>query len=548
MIIQPGGWDLTELMGESMVEALNVENKMNASCPTLEVSVSFGRFENDSLSWEKWSTFSPNKYLEEVEKCSTPGSVAQKAAYFEAHYRKMAARKAEQLEQEMQMETNHLMKDDLTGEDHAGSTSEKLSTGHVQNSTGEVEKVTNIATAVSSSHSDEFSDKAAEVVECLMSADGEGKEEIYGLPEGCEINKSEEAVSETETHLNVCDEKVELARRLIHDDAPTNGFQDKVEPPISLEKETGNLLGNKTGKVKLDPLNKSQKMIPSRRENSLAGIKKKPASSLPKISPEISTPKTSKKMPASTLMSASRPSTKKASSPLLPRKTNPSTRESRKPAPSSLHMSLNLSSPNLDSTSFATRKSLIMEKMGDKDIVKRAFKTFQNNFSQVRASGGEKSSGKNEVQTMRPEQKLPTSLTFQKQNDGISKATEKMDSKRAQLGKSWNPTSARSLKGADMDQKHSKPALSFVFRSDDRAEKCKEILKNAEEKPYAKGTDQARHSSKEENKAEIKKRSQNIKSKATPMPGVSQGHLVSKGPADKEEAKNNRHRQSEFSR
>lgn len=91
-----------------------------ASSTTLEVSVSFGRFENDSLSWEKWSTFSPNKYLEEVEKCSTPGSVAQKKAYFEAHYKKIAARKAaEQLEQERQMETNA----GQNGEENVGNTS-----------------------------------------------------------------------------------------------------------------------------------------------------------------------------------------------------------------------------------------------------------------------------------------------------------------------------------------------------------------------------------------------------------------------------------------
>lgn len=69
----------------------------------LEVSVSFGRFENDVLSWEKWSSFSPNKYLEEVGNLSTPGSVAQKKAYFEAHYKKIAARKAEELEQEKSM-------------------------------------------------------------------------------------------------------------------------------------------------------------------------------------------------------------------------------------------------------------------------------------------------------------------------------------------------------------------------------------------------------------------------------------------------------------
>lgn len=64
----------------------------------LEVSVSFGRFENDALSWEKWSSFSSNKYLEEVGHLSTPGSVAQKKAYFEAHYKKIAAaKKAEQI-------------------------------------------------------------------------------------------------------------------------------------------------------------------------------------------------------------------------------------------------------------------------------------------------------------------------------------------------------------------------------------------------------------------------------------------------------------------
>ncbi|XP_020089251.1 protein WVD2-like 7 isoform X1 [Ananas comosus] len=51
-------------------------------------SVSFGRFESEPLSWERRSSFSHNKYLEEVEKCSTPGSVVQKKAYFEAHFKK----------------------------------------------------------------------------------------------------------------------------------------------------------------------------------------------------------------------------------------------------------------------------------------------------------------------------------------------------------------------------------------------------------------------------------------------------------------------------
>ncbi|KAL7589928.1 hypothetical protein Lser_V15G37221 [Lactuca serriola] len=53
-------------------------------------SISFGRFESESLSWERRSSFSHNRYLEEVEKYSKPGSVTEKKAYFEAHFRKKA--------------------------------------------------------------------------------------------------------------------------------------------------------------------------------------------------------------------------------------------------------------------------------------------------------------------------------------------------------------------------------------------------------------------------------------------------------------------------
>ncbi|XP_020597629.1 uncharacterized protein LOC110037344 [Phalaenopsis equestris] len=60
---------------------------------TLRESISFGRFFSESLDWEKWSTFNHNKHLEEAKNCSVPGSVAQKKALFEAHYRKSAALK-----------------------------------------------------------------------------------------------------------------------------------------------------------------------------------------------------------------------------------------------------------------------------------------------------------------------------------------------------------------------------------------------------------------------------------------------------------------------
>ncbi|XP_031382700.1 protein WVD2-like 7 isoform X2 [Punica granatum] len=61
-------------------------------------SVSFGRFTSESLSWEKWSTFSHKRYVEEAERYSRPGSVAEKKAFFEAHYKKMAEKKKAEAE------------------------------------------------------------------------------------------------------------------------------------------------------------------------------------------------------------------------------------------------------------------------------------------------------------------------------------------------------------------------------------------------------------------------------------------------------------------
>ncbi|KAJ8548214.1 hypothetical protein K7X08_030683 [Anisodus acutangulus] len=53
-------------------------------------SISFGRFENEALCWERRSSFTHNRYLEEVEKYSKQGSVTEKKAYFEERFRRRA--------------------------------------------------------------------------------------------------------------------------------------------------------------------------------------------------------------------------------------------------------------------------------------------------------------------------------------------------------------------------------------------------------------------------------------------------------------------------
>ncbi|XP_062110549.1 protein WVD2-like 7 isoform X2 [Humulus lupulus] len=70
------------------------EPKEGDPCRALGESISFGRFMSEPLAWEKWSAFTHNRYLEEVERYSKPGSVAEKKAYFEAHYKKKAAERA----------------------------------------------------------------------------------------------------------------------------------------------------------------------------------------------------------------------------------------------------------------------------------------------------------------------------------------------------------------------------------------------------------------------------------------------------------------------
>ncbi|XP_024014857.1 protein WVD2-like 7 isoform X2 [Eutrema salsugineum] len=81
-------------MGESacLMQPFSYAAPEGDSLGALGQSVSFGRFMSEKLDWEKWSAFSTqNRYVAEAERYSRPGSVAQKKAFFEAHYKKLAA-------------------------------------------------------------------------------------------------------------------------------------------------------------------------------------------------------------------------------------------------------------------------------------------------------------------------------------------------------------------------------------------------------------------------------------------------------------------------
>lgn len=207
--------------------------------PVLELSVSFGRFENNSLSWEKWSSFSQNKYLEEVGKCATPGSVAKKKAYFEEHYKKIAARKAELLGQEKPMESKSFksVDRDQNGGDLMGES-------NGQCSVEEVKQEGNLTSEVNDIRDDKPDNEDGTIIELpssSTSAQAVKEEKDNGL-ESPKPYEPEEAVlvKEEETH--------------------SNNSQDERELPQGWEKEKEDATMIEEKNVKLDHLLKSLKV------------------------------------------------------------------------------------------------------------------------------------------------------------------------------------------------------------------------------------------------------------------------------------------------
>lgn len=213
-----------------------------ASDDVLEVSVSFGRFENDSsLSWEKWSSFSPNKYLEEVEKCSTPGSVAQKKAYFEAHYKKIAARKAELMDLEKQMGTDPLRSVDTDCGDQIRNSDGNVIEFDVSNgpSSGEgSDQETNLISGVCTTHVDENSGSNGGVpitIECEKSS----------------VEKAEQGLDDRKSTPKLNDQEETI---------PIEEEASPVEPPPSLDNVGGDTQKIKEERAKLGPPKETKKV------------------------------------------------------------------------------------------------------------------------------------------------------------------------------------------------------------------------------------------------------------------------------------------------
>lgn len=376
-------------MGDMEVAIASGEDKIMKANKEMQVSISFGKFEDDSLSWEKFSSFSPNKYLEEVEKCATPGSVAQKKAYFESHYKKIAERNAEIiLEQEKkQLERNQSFRQSLENSGNRNSVMIESSAcyGSDGESTSEKDKIVNsIATEVNDTCNHEPLEETmkVEVVEDLNTLKMEKLEEIVSVEEEPELivqvehkEKPEEVVcieEEVKEDISSKDTPLKEAKKEI-DQHLIKKTDKNVRTNHTRTSPKPNQVTNKPVASKVVTRSKTQ---PSKEKSMIkAAATNKAASAVSKAS-KFSTPRVSK--PASTISSMST-SVKRENVSTLPRK--------KQTAPKTLHASLNLNQPSSDPSDLATtRKSLIMERMGDKEIVRRAFKSFQKSFDQMKPS------------------------------------------------------------------------------------------------------------------------------------------------------------------
>ncbi|CAA7036135.1 unnamed protein product [Microthlaspi erraticum] len=436
-------------MGDMQVGVANIDDKgfyglmedkpVASPNPSLQVSVSFGRFENDSLSWEKFSAFSPNKYLEEVGKCATPGSVAQKKAYFEAHYKKIAERKAEiMMDQEKEMDKNGSFRSIVT--DQGGSVTEcgVVEESNEQFACEEDKHVTDIA----SDEVKELSEEESIIVKECQSSFVQVKEEVKNSVDSPKLQKFEEVAlveekPEVVVHVQEKPEENEV-REEVRDEILSNDTTgDTEETPmkemrkektLKPTKKEGNVGINRTrispkpNQVKTKPTtNKtvtSRKTPPSKEiKNMIKATKKPPAAApLAKATPRLSTtPRVYKPAPSQTAsLSTSHSSLKKETkvSSLL---------RNKQTAPKSLHNSMNLApAASSDPTALtSTRKSLIMERMGDKDIVKRAFKSFQKSFDFKTSVDEETTTKQNPAKATN----IPSLATRPKENGRPTKAS-----------------------------------------------------------------------------------------------------------------------------
>ncbi|CAM8957212.1 unnamed protein product [Rhodiola kirilowii] len=333
----------------------------------LRESVSFGRFMTETLEWEKWSTFNQNRYLEEAQRISRPGLVAQKKALFEAHFKKIAAdRAAALLEASDSSTSNGVPKHGLRNENHfgpcidleSGKFDSHSSVDAAQNSTNAPFSLDHapasplMESQFREAYYDEKYDSTVEVSDFGSVNNSDPEESVKTDEPSCDM------AVDTSPYLELCDK--------MDSRCDTSNFNYIVVEPSSFK----NFDPPDGLKAEREELDRSEDVYSTM---IMAVSPKKSAVQRPEV--EIALTSTDKYKPTLTcskkLASVRKPAVQSHSNPrpqALPRKENNATHSTRafgsallnkkRVTTKSLHMSINLDSSHQDSKRPLTPKNL----------------------------------------------------------------------------------------------------------------------------------------------------------------------------------------------
>ncbi|EHA8586412.1 putative protein WVD2-like 7 [Cocos nucifera] len=451
--LRKDGFDLAEARYKELKPILDEVNLASA----LGGSISFGKYLSESLDWGKWSSFSHNRYLEDVEKYSKPGSVAQKKAYFEAHYRNMAARKSVSV-------LDHENAITATAPEREASDRFSNDEGHIDSSDPEVgsKEVKDIMTTT----------EAQEIVSVAVDAGSSGSAGGNHAAGTGQVEKAGQ-ILEDEILKGSCSQ---IESTDIVEDVENQNKVPAIEPDTSSPSEKQPLKESfVTNKDSVDSVE-----MKSRGPVSKSSVRR--SSRLPP-SPATKPPFS----PARTTPSIHRIK-ENNSTPSGMRKRGTGSTETKKSTPKSLHMSINITQyqSGATTTSGSTSSSFLEKVANSKaaSVIPKASQECSHHF------------------------RTPTKAS----SNGVTKLVP-----LTPLSEHGSYSKSSSIKGR---RQCSPLASSFCFKTQQRAEKRKELFHNLEDKFDKKGAKklQLQEASKEKAESESRKLRQSLCFKARPLP------------------------------